>query len=191
VDSSRMTSPAVGFAERSATCFPLHVVVYPIAHLASSGRQGAATSPPTTRLASQLPTLGEDRNGYDRPTRKVILIGLFVISLALLAPVVAAKPQTADGKPCPRASQLVTIKRIRSAVPPAKRRFPGHWDVTYVVRGPRGALAGAAARACGQAVVRKSVFVRLHPHGQTCSACDLRSYLVRYRSGRWRVWYLS
>jgi hypothetical protein len=122
--------------------------------------------------------------------RALLLAPLAAVLIA--APSNASSPGTADGKPCPRAPQLARIKHLRDAAPAAKRRFPGQrWDVTQLARGPLGTLANQAARACGWAVVRKSVFVRLHPHGRTCSACDLRTYVVRYRTGRYRVWYIS
>jgi hypothetical protein len=129
------------------------------------------------------------------PTIAVMRRALLLAPLAALliaAPSSASSPATTDGKPCPRAPLLVMIERLRDAVPAAKRRSPGQrWDATQLVRGPQGTLANQAARACGRAVVRKSVFVRLNPHGQTCSACDLRTYVVRYRTGRYRVWYIS
>jgi hypothetical protein len=122
--------------------------------------------------------------------RALLLAPLAAVLIA--APSNASSPATTDGKPCPTASQLAMIKHLRDAVPAAKRRFPGQrWDVTHLVRGRQGTLASQATRVCGWAVVRKSVFVRLHPHGQTCSACDLRTYVVRYRTGRYRVWYIS
>lgn len=127
---------------------------------------------------------------YRLPTRTLLVIAVLAAGLSAV-PLTAARPRTADGKPCPRAGQLVTIKRLRDAVPAVKARFPGRWDVTELKRGPQGTLANQATQVCGSAVVRKSVFVRLHPHGQVCAACDLRSYVVRYRSGRYRVWYLS
>ena len=137
----------------------------------------------------KIPTTGI--YAYDSVMRPALLLAPLAAVL-IAAPSNASSRATTDGKPCPTASQLVTIKRLRDAVPAAKRRSPGErWVVTQLVRGPQGTLANRAARVCGWAVVRKSVFVRLHPHGQTCSACDLRTYVVRYRTGRYRVWYIS
>ena len=48
--------------------------------------------------------------------------------------------------------------------------------------------APSARRVCGAAVVKLSVYVDVHPHGQVCSACDVHAFVVRYRAGRYRVW---
>lgn len=120
-----------------------------------------------------------------------------LVSAALLAALlgtgssVANGSPTSDGKPCPHASSLVTIRHLKDAVLPAKRYAgPGRWDVVELTRGPRGSLAESAVRACGAAVVRRSVFVRLKPHGRVCNApCDVSPYVVRSRSGRYRVWF--
>ena len=103
----------------------------------------------------------------------------------------AINGQTVDGKPCPTASDLQRIVRLQDAVPAAKRF--GHLTgsrgkVLVLERGDQSGYAPPARRACGFAVVKLSVFVKVHQRGQTCSACDLREFVVRYRSGRYRVW---
>jgi hypothetical protein len=103
----------------------------------------------------------------------------------------ASNGQTIDGKPCPKASQLQRITHVQDAVPAAKSfaHLSGHrGEVRALERGEKSGYAPPARRACGAAVVRLSVFVKVHPRGQTCSACDVRAFVVRYLGGRYRVW---
>ena len=37
-------------------------------------------------------------------------------------------------------------------------------------------------------MVKLSVYVDVHPRGQVCSACDVHAFVVRYQTGRYRVW---
>ena len=54
--------------------------------------------------------------------------------------------------------------------------------------GRRSPNAADAIRLCGVRVLFLSAFVQVHPAGIRCVACDLRAYVVHYRSGYWRVW---
>ena len=49
--------------------------------------------------------------------RRLLLIALLVVALSA-APSIARNPNTADGKPCPKAAQLVTIKRLLGCAAP-------------------------------------------------------------------------
>lgn len=103
----------------------------------------------------------------------------------------AANGPTIDGKPCPTASQLSRIARLREAVPAVKRivHLAGRRGVVRkLTRGNQSEYAPSARRVCGAAVVKLSVYVDVHPHGQVCSACDVHAFVVRYRAGRYRVW---
>jgi hypothetical protein len=64
----------------------------------------------------------------------------------------------------------------------------GRGKVRLIERGDESFYAPPARRACGAPVVTLSVFVQVHPRGQTCSACDVRAFVVRYRRGPYRVW---
>jgi hypothetical protein len=117
-------------------------------------------------------------------------------SLALVA--VIAVPtwaignrSTFNGKPCPRASQLAYIHNVKDAVPAAESAdhlAPNRALIRELKRGDRSIYAEPAARACGRAVVHLSVYVQVHRRGINCRACDLHAFVVRYRTGRYRVW---
>ena len=59
--------------------------------------------------------------------------------------------------------------------------------VLEVKRGPRSDYAAIVKRDCGVEVLRKSIYVVVHPVGYTCSACNLHAYVVKYREGPWEV----
>jgi hypothetical protein len=94
----------------------------------------------------------------------------------------------ATGAPCPDASAIERPPYPRGAVPAAKAALGGPGRVTEVRRGPGSTYAASAKRVCGATVLRDSVYVVVHPVGQTCAACDLHSYVVRFKSGGWKVW---
>src|SRR5947207_7858849 len=56
--------------------------------------------------------------------------------------------------------------------------------VVQLTRGDRSGYAPSARRVCGRAVVHLSVCVKVHPRAQSCSACDVRAFVVKYRGGR-------
>jgi hypothetical protein len=117
---------------------------------------------------------------------------VLVAAVATPAAMAAAdRAPTVDGKLCPRPSQLRRIASLRDAVQPAKRfaHLTGRRGVIrQLERGDQSGYAPAARRICGAAVVTLSVYVKVHPRGQACSACDLRALVVHYRTGRFRVW---
>jgi hypothetical protein len=107
------------------------------------------------------------------------------------APVAANNGNTIDGRRCPRSGELAQISPLRNAIPAAERfahLSPARAVIRALQRGPDSGYAAPAARACGAAVVGLSVFVKVHAQGQRCSACDLRAFVVHYRSGAYRVW---
>lgn len=89
---------------------------------------------------------------------------------------------------CPEASAIERPPNLRGAIPAAKAALGGPGRVTEVARGPGSTYAASVRRACGTTVLRDSVYVVVHPAGQTCAACDLHSYVVSFRSGEWKVW---
>src|SRR5439155_4072419 len=112
----------------------------------------------------------------------VVIAALAVAVIA--CPAGAINGETVDGKPCPKASQLQRIIRLQDAVPPAKSfaHLTGRrGQVRLIEHGDQSGYAPPARRACGAAVVTLSVFVKVHPRGETCSACDVRAFVVRYR----------
>jgi hypothetical protein len=113
-------------------------------------------------------------------------------SLPALAAISAAGTAGAQSRSradsCPEPSKLVWIQRPRVAIPAAKKALRARGRVLQVRRGKRSPYAPQARRKCGAAVVRKSVYVVVHPIGRRCSACNLHAFVVRYRSGRRVVW---
>jgi hypothetical protein len=102
-----------------------------------------------------------------------------------------ANESTFNGKPCPRASQLAYIHNLRGAVPAAERAdhlAPNRALIRELKRGDKSIYAEPAARVCGRAVVRLSVYVQVHRPGVNCRACDLHAFVVRYRTGHYSVW---
>jgi len=59
--------------------------------------------------------------------------------------------------------------------------------VLEVRRGPRSDYAAIVKRDCGVEVLRKSIYVVVHPVGYRCAACNLHAYVVKYRGGPWEV----
>lgn len=61
--------------------------------------------------------------------------------------------------------------------------------IRQLKRGNRVATYGdIAVEQCGEEVVRLSIYVRIHPRGMRCNACDVRAFVVHYKKGRWKVW---
>jgi len=127
------------------------------------------------------------RNFIDLRSAALAACGSLLL-LAALAVAGAADAQGSRGGSCPKASQLVSIESPRGAIPAAKKALGARGRVLEVKRGKRSPYAAPARRQCGAAVLGKSVYVVVHPIGQRCSACNLHAFVVRYRSGRWRVW---
>ena len=106
-------------------------------------------------------------------------------------PTIATGAVTVDHKPCPQAGQLRLISPLTEVLPTAirfARLSPARTVVRALTRGVDSPYAQPAARACGGPIVRLSVYVKIHSRGQSCSACDLRMFVVRYRHGGYRVW---
>ncbi len=62
--------------------------------------------------------------------------------------------------------------------------------MVWLARGLHG-QSGPVSQAkgqCGTEVVRKSVYVQVHPIGMRCAACDLHAFLVHFRNGPWKIW---
>lgn len=114
----------------------------------------------------------------------VILLGLSMIAALLESPTRSHAATVS----CPEASAIERPSNLRGAIPTAKAALGGPGRVTEVAPGPGSTYAASARRACGTIVLRDSVYVVVHPVGQTCAACDLHSYVVRFRSGEWKVW---
>ena len=115
----------------------------------------------------------------------VCLPAILGLSVAA-APLAGPAPSNAAGVTCPEVSAVERPPYPRGAVPAAKAALGGPGHVTEVARGPT--YAASARRACGTTVLRDSVYVVVHPAGQTCAACDLHSYVVKFKSGGWKVW---
>jgi|SRR5438105_5424463 len=91
---------------------------------------------------------------------------------------------------CPNGQRLLYPSRLADAIPAARRAagYGANAQIRALSRGDRSGYAPQARRECGTRTVHYSVYVRVHPRGQRCSACDLRAFVVHYRSGRWSVW---
>ena len=125
---------------------------------------------------------------FDRRLAVIAVCCSLLPLVALSAAGTAGAQSRSRGDSCPEPSKLVWIKKPRGAIPAAKKALGAPGRVLEVRRGKRSPYAPPARRECGGAVVGKSVYVVLHPIGQRCSACNLHAFVVRYRSGRWRVW---
>jgi hypothetical protein len=113
-------------------------------------------------------------------------VGVAMAALALIA--VGAASAASQSTTCPQAWQLERPARLRGAIPAAKRVTGGKVRVLELKRGPRSTYAASARRLCGSSVLRKSVYVRLHPVGMRCASCDSRLYMVKNRESGWELW---
>jgi len=124
---------------------------------------------------------------WDKPRFGVGIVVL--LALSIFAAFLGRPTRShAAGVSCPEASAIERPPHPRGAVPAAKAVLGGPGRVTEVTRGPGSTYAGSARRACGATVLRDSVYVVVHPVGKTCAACDLHSYVVKFKSGEWKVW---
>ncbi len=89
---------------------------------------------------------------------------------------------------CPGSSDLERPANPRGAIPTAKEVVGTRTRVLEVKRGPRSTYAELAKRDCGVEVLRKSIYVNLHPIGVKCVSCNSQLFLVKYRDGPWEVW---
>jgi hypothetical protein len=104
-------------------------------------------------------------------------------------PMARAVPAATSGTECPDASDLERVANPRAAIPAAKAATPGKNErALEATRGPRSSYAAAAKQLCGVEVLRKSLYVRLHPVGIRCASCDIRVFMIKYRSGPWEIW---
>ena len=96
---------------------------------------------------------------------------------------------TSSSSHCPIASELERVANPRAAIPAAKAATSGrNTRVIEVKRGSRSTYAASAKRLCGIKVLRKSIYVRLHPVGTRCASCDSRVFMIKYREGPWKLW---
>ncbi|MBS1879925.1 MAG: hypothetical protein JST31_10450 [Actinobacteria bacterium] len=123
-----------------------------------------------------------------------VLAVVTVACLALAASVAGAAaapapaPSPAASPRCPNPGELLLPSNPRGAIPAAKAALGSPGRVLEVRRGPGSTYAAAVKRVCGAAVLRKSVYVNVHPLGMRCSACNLHAYVVQYDNRRWEVW---
>lgn len=115
------------------------------------------------------------------------LVLMLLVALVALVAAGSSSARTIGGG-CPRVGKLTWIKHPRGAIPAAKEAYGSPTRVLEVKRGSRSGYAPSARAECGRAVVRKSVYVVVHPIGIRCAACNLHAFVVHYRSGQWRVW---
>lgn len=104
----------------------------------------------------------------------------------------SARTRGRAARPCPRVSKLVYPANPTAAFPAAKKAagYGSNAEIKLVRRGDRAPApyATMAKRQCGSPTRHRSIYVQVHPRGQTCAACDLRAFLVKYRHGGWSVW---
>jgi len=114
---------------------------------------------------------------------------LWLLPCLVAAVAAVTLPSQALADSCPNPSELERVANPRAAIPAAKAVTPGGKERALEVRrGPKSSYAAAAKRLCGVEVLRKAVYVRLHPIGIRCASCDIRVFMVKYRSGPWEVW---
>ena len=115
--------------------------------------------------------------------RTLFLLGS-ICALLLVGPPASS---SAVAEPCPDPEALVRPANPRGAIPAAKDALGLPGRVLEVKRGPRSTYASIVKRDCGVEVLRKSIYVVVHPIGYRCSACNLHAYVVKYREGPWEV----
>lgn len=116
------------------------------------------------------------------------LLGLVAL-IVFAGAMPAAELRAATRSSCPVASELERVANPRSAIPAAKTATSGNnTRALEVKRGPQSDYAASARRLCGVEVLRKSVYVRLHPIGVRCASCDSRVFMIKYREGSWELW---
>ena len=89
---------------------------------------------------------------------------------------------------CPDHVDLERATNPRGAIPAAKEVVGSRTRALEVKRGPRSTYAELAKRDCGLEVLRKSIYVNLHPIGAKCVSCNSQLFLVKYPNGPWEVW---
>lgn len=89
---------------------------------------------------------------------------------------------------CPSPGALERPANPRGAIPVAKEVVGSPTRVLEVKRGPRSTYATLASRDCGVEVLRKSIYINLHPVGASCVSCNSQLFLAKYRNGPWEVW---
>lgn len=128
-------------------------------------------------------------------TGRWALVAVLATFLCVLAAGGAASAAHPLARSCPSPDQLSEVGSLKGALPPARRfaqsHRSGHWQVRELQRAPQSAYASIARSQCGDAVLRKSVYVQLHRREDgACVACDFRGYLAKFRSGGWTIWFL-
>src|SRR3954454_21282658 len=126
-------------------------------------------------------------------------VGLPTAAIAIAAAVVIAGPVGVQSEAtgatirlkskCPQPSKLSYPHHLHRAVPAAKHAYGTRSRLVQLKRGKKSVYAGSARHECGGRVVRKSVYVELHPRGTgPCSACNFHGFVVHHRGARWQVW---
>lgn len=97
------------------------------------------------------------------------------------------RPRTPQAEPlvdgqasaaCPDPAAIERPPNPRGAIPAAKELVGSETRVLEVKRGPRSTYAALANHDCGVKVLRKSVYVNLHPVGVKCVSCNSQLYVV-------------
>jgi hypothetical protein len=115
------------------------------------------------------------------------VLGMLALGLVLLSPSAAVSANAAPSGECPDPSELIRPANPRGAIPAAKEALGMQGRVLEVKRGPKSTYAATVKRDCGVQVLRKSIYVVVHPVGYHCLACNLHAYVVKYRDGPWEV----
>lgn len=128
----------------------------------------------------------------ESPMVKTVISSLAIVGMATVGLVALVYLTAEDAKGngvCPSPSVLERPQNLRGAIRPAKQALGEPSRVLELKRGPRSPYAVQARSACGGvAVLRKSVYVDVHPVGMRCAACDLHAFVVKYRNGPWKIW---
>jgi hypothetical protein len=122
---------------------------------------------------------------------RAVVTASLVASLLVGAIIVASAGAAGSGAgavDCPTGT-LTYPTNPRGAILAAKTySFGDGGRVTTVSRGDGSLYAASARKACGEKVLKDSVYVQVHPIGVRCSACDAHLYLVKSKSTAWKVW---
>lgn len=125
---------------------------------------------------------------------------LLLASALWVAP--AAVAQTPDkavasgglSKPCPDASAIITPQKLGGAIRALRGKLGKSGSGYYVQklsRARKASTAGLALQQCGAGVLRKSVYVRIHPRGVQCGSCATGFFMSKFPGAGWRIWFID
>lgn len=97
-------------------------------------------------------------------------------------------------KPCPNASAIIMPRKLGGAVRALRGKLGESGSGYYVQklsRARKASTAGLARQQCGARVLKKSVYVRIHPRGVQCGSCSTGFFMSKFPGAGWRIWFID